>query len=95
MYCGCILIVYFNLDLVGKNWSIFRVSPLWNLNFDTNYLNLLSKKLKIFLINHISTNIKNQKNSFSAISVEIEPKEANHDCVALKVKKKIHRIILN
>jgi len=74
------------LDLVGKNWSIFRVSPLWNLNFDTNYLNLLSKKLKKFLINHTSNNMKNQKNSFSRISVEIEAKEANHECIALKIK---------
>ncbi|XP_025193325.1 uncharacterized protein LOC112593197 [Melanaphis sacchari] len=73
------------LDLVGKNWSIFRVSPLWNLNFDTNYLNLLSKKLKKFLMNHTSTNMKNQKNSFSEISVEIEAKEANHECIALKI----------
>lgn len=75
----------FYLDLVGKSWSIFRVSPLWNLNFDTNYLNLLSKKLKKFLINHISTNKKNQKTCFSEISVEIEAKEANHECIALKV----------
>lgn len=79
--------VIFYVDLVGKNWSIFRVSPLWNLNFDTNYLNLLSKKLKKFLINHISTNMKNQKNSFSEISVEIEAKEAHHECIALKVIK--------
>jgi len=79
--------IYFNLDLVGKNWTIFRVSPLWNLNFDTDYLNLLSKKLKKFLINHISTNMKNQKNSFSEISVEIEAKEANLECIALKVIK--------
>ncbi|KAL5233389.1 hypothetical protein ACI65C_000799 [Semiaphis heraclei] len=73
------------LDLVGKNWTIFRVSPLWNLNFDIEYLNLLSKKLKKFLINHISTNMKNQKNSFTEISVEIEAKEANLECIALKI----------
>ncbi|KAL4090600.1 hypothetical protein QTP88_025400 [Uroleucon formosanum] len=73
------------LELVGKNWSIFRVSPLWNLNFDTNYLNLLSKKLKKCLLNHVSTNMKNQKNSLSAISVEIEAKEAHHECIALKI----------
>jgi len=82
-----LLIVYFNLDLVGKTWSLFRVSPLWNLNFDTNYLNLLSKQLKNFLINHLSTNMKNQINSFSQISVEIESKEAHHECIALKVMK--------
>lgn len=81
------LMIYFNLDLVGKNWTIFRVSPLWNLNFDIEYLNLLSKKLKKFLINHISTNMKNQKNSFTEISVEIEAKEANLECIALKVIK--------
>jgi len=79
--------IYFNLDLVGKNWTIFRVSPLWNLNFDADYLNLLSKKLKKYLINHISTNMKNQKSSFSEISVEIEAKEANLECIALKVIK--------
>lgn len=81
------LMIYFNLDLVGKNWTIFRVSPLWNLNFDADYLNLLSKKLKKYLINHISTNMKNQKSSFSEISVEIEAKEANLECIALKVIK--------
>lgn len=81
--------MYIILGLVGKNWLIFHVSPLWNLNFDTSHLNLLTKQLNKFLTKHISTNLKSQKNYFSQIAVNIETKEAHHECIAVKVIKYI------
>lgn len=78
------LIIYYILGLVGKNWSIFRVSPLWNLHFNRKYLNRLSKDLSNFLIKHITSNMK-QNNLSSQISVQIEAKEARDDYIALKV----------
>lgn len=74
------------LDLVGKKWSIFRVSPLWNFKFDTSHLKLLSKQLNDYLIKHNTTNLKNQNNSFSQISAELEAKEAHHEYIALKIQ---------
>lgn len=74
--------MYFILGLVGKNWSIFHVSPLWNLNFSTEYLNVICEQLNKILVKHIATNLKN---SFSQISVDIVPKEAHHENIALKV----------
>ncbi|VVC44578.1 Centromere subunit L [Cinara cedri] len=75
------------LDLVGKNWSLFRVSPLWNLDFSQKYLNLLSKELKKCLIkNTQGTKTKNrQKKPIEDISVKIEQQDAHHECVALKI----------
>lgn len=74
--------MYFNLGLVGKNWSIFHVSPLWNLHFNTGHLNESCKKLKKSLEMHFKTN---SNKSFEHISVKIEPKEAHHENIALKV----------
>lgn len=86
---------YIFSGLVGKNWSIFCVSPLWNLKFSTDYLNLLSKELNNHLINHSSTILKNQIKSIPQISVEIEAKEGHHECLALMVIKKINYRIQN
>lgn len=74
----------FILDLVGKKWAIYCVSPLWNLQFKKSYLNSLSQQLKKYLI----SNLKKQKQLSSQISVEIEAKEDQEECIALKVINK-------
>lgn len=77
------LFIHFILGLVGKKWSIYRVSPLWNLHFSTKYLKSISEQLKKYL----TSNLKKQKHSFSQMSVEIEAKEVQEECIALKVIK--------
>lgn len=75
----------FILGLVGKKWSIYRVSPLWNLNFSSIYLDQLSKQLNTFLTKSTATNSKNQK--IFEICVKFEAIEAQHECIAVKVIK--------
>ncbi|XP_025411458.1 uncharacterized protein LOC112684254 isoform X2 [Sipha flava] len=72
------------LGLVGKKWSIYRVSPLWNLQFKAKYLKSISEQLK----DYITSNLKKHKqvHSFSNISVEIEAKEVHDECIALKIQ---------
>ncbi|XP_050440232.1 centromere protein L-like [Adelges cooleyi] len=75
------------LGLVGKNWMIFRVSPLWNLKFDKNYLASLSKHFTLSIKKNIATNIKSQKHDSNLqISGTLEVKEAYQECIALKIQ---------
>lgn len=61
---------------------MYHVTPLWNLHFNKEHLNLLCKQLNNILTKHITTKLKN---CFPQISVEIEAKEAHHEYVAIKV----------